>query len=88
MRVQDFEKAIEALNCSTALDEVRYKGGGHVECVFGHKDCLLLLWDASGRAFSRNIEGDELSESPSYLLDGVLPVECYVRDAEYDLEFE
>ena len=34
------------------------------------------------------IEGDEISESPSYLLDGVMPMHCYVRDAEYDLKFE
>lgn len=87
MRVQDYEKAVDALNCSIKLDEVRINKG-HVTYFFGHKDLLLLLWDDSGRGFSRNIEGDELAESPSYLLDGVLPVDCYVRDAEYDLKFE
>ncbi len=88
MKIQDFENAIEALNCPIALDEVKVKGGNHVTYFFGHKGYLLLLWDGSGRGFSRNIEGDELAESPSYLLDGVLPVDCYVRDASYDLKFE
>ena len=85
MRVKDFEVAVDALNCSIKLDEVRINKG-HVRYLFGHKGALLILWDESGRAFSRNIEGDEISESPSYLLDGVLPVDCYVRDAEYDLK--
>lgn len=87
MKVQDFEIAIEALNCPIVLDELKLKEGGHVKYFFGHKDYLLLLWDDSGRAFSRNIEGDELAESPFYLLDGVLPVDCYVRDGNFDLKF-
>ena len=46
MRVKDFEVAVDALNCSIKLDEVRINK------------------------------------------DGVMPIDCYVRDAEYDLKFE
>ena len=41
MKVQDFEKAIVALNCSVVLDEVKLSKG-HVRRFFGHKGSKFL----------------------------------------------
>ena len=39
MKVQDFEIAIEALNCPIVLDELKLKEGGHVKYFFTRIIC-------------------------------------------------
>ena len=77
---------MDALPCRVVLDEVKLLKG-QVKRLFGHKGGTLVMWDDLGRAFSCNVEETDLAESPSYVLDGVLPADCYVRDAAFDLRF-
>lgn len=75
MKVQDFERAIEALNCSIVLDEVKLLKGQVRVCI-GHTETKHLEWDEFGRAYGRELvdEGEE-----GYEID---------RMPEFDLKFE
>ena len=73
MRIKDFENAINALNCSIVLDEVKLHNG-HVRRFFAHRNDCLLMWDENGHAYSSTeINAD---------------VVRYERDSVYDLDFE
>ena len=86
MKVQDFEKAIVALNCSVDLDEVKLSKG-HVRRFFGHKGCTVIMWDESGRGYSCVLHTVEESEMQHDTHNGVTE-SCYERDKVYDLKFE
>ena len=86
MKVQDFENAIVALNCSVVLDEVKLCKG-HVRRFFGHKGCTLVMWDESGRGYSCVLHTVEESEMQHDTYKGVAEG-CYERDKVYDLKFE
>ena len=85
MKTEDFEKAIDALNCAIEIDEMKI-GGGNVRRAFAHGDHILLMWDEYGRGFcidgladgepfnSESHEGRDQSE--------------YSRSVTYDLKFE
>lgn len=79
MKASDFERAIDALNCSIEIDEMRMKAdsGGHVRLVKGHTEHNVLLWDETGRSFR--------AERAEDALDIAMNVE---RDARYDLRFD
>ena len=64
MKVQDFENAIDALNCAIVIDEFR-QVRGQVRCCLAHADHVLLLWDAFGRAFGIDMP-DEVCDSESH----------------------
>jgi len=85
MRVSDFENAIVALNCNVELDEVKLRGG-HVRQAFGHTDCLKVVWDELGRAFSM----PSSQESEEFIIDTGQNVygRRLQRDPEFDLKFE
>jgi len=86
MKIEDFEKAINALNRGIEIDEVKLRGG-HVRQAFGHTDCLKVVWDELGRAFSMPIE-----QKKEKFLD--LDSKRFVygrrleRDTAFDLKFK
>lgn len=85
MKVQDFERAIIEMNCSIVLDEVKIHKG-HVRRFYGHKDCLLIMWDESGRGYSTMLNTVEKTEVRHDTHKGVAE-SCYDRDVVYDLKF-
>jgi hypothetical protein len=86
MKVQDFEMAVEALNCSIVLDEVKIQKK-HVRRCYGHKGETLIMWDECGRGYSVALHDvfDEYMEDDEhlYVSDG-----SYERDKVYDLKFD
>ena len=86
MKVQDFENAIAALNCSVVLDEVKINKG-HVRRFYGHKGCTLVMWDENGRGYSCVLHTVDESEMQHDTHKGVTE-SCYERDNVYDLKFE
>ena len=87
MKIEDFEKAIDALACEVVKDEVRLRKG-QVHEFLAHKGHTLILWDSIGRAFSTRIYTLEDGDEPgSDVHDGVLR-SCYERDVVYDLKFD
>ena len=86
MKLQDFEKAIIALNSSLVLDEVKlYKN--HVRRFYGHKGCTLVMWDENGRGYSCVLQKLKESEMQCDTHKGVSE-SCYDRDKVYDLQFD
>lgn len=86
MKVQDFEKAIVALNCSIVLDEVKLQEG-QVRQFNGHKEGLQIVWDESGRAFTCTDD----QESEEFIAEGSgksVIGRRLKRDSEFDLKFE
>ena len=86
MKVQDFEKAIEALKCSIVLDEVKLQNG-QVRQFNGHKEGLQIVWDESGRAFT--CADDQ--ESEEFIVAGSgksVMGRRLKRDSEFDLKFD
>lgn len=86
MGVKDFESAIEALNYSVILDEVKLSKG-NVRRFFGHKGCTLIMWDEHGYGYSCLLHTVEKSEMQHDTHKGVTE-SCYYRDKMYDLKFE
>lgn len=90
MKVQDFERAIEAL-CVDGLeiDEVKMaaNSGGHVSQVNGHTGMLIVLWDEGGRAFT----APSTQKNEDFIEFGsgkVVTGRRLKRDKEFDLKFE
>ena len=85
MKIADFEKAIDALNCDINIDEFKILKG-RVRCCFAHKGSTLIMWDENGRAFSMamHYEEDEEITSDTHVN---IPVDCYNRDLGFDLKF-
>ena len=85
MRIKDFEKAIDALNCAIEIDEFRTVNGGQVRCCLAHADHLLLLWDGFGRVFGIDLP-DEVCTSASH--EEFWEDDYDQRKEIYDLKFE
>lgn len=85
MTVQDFEHAIEALNCGIDIDEIIIRKG-QVHRVYGHKDCQLLQWDDHGRgyAYGEFPADSGYPEEPGY---EVYYLPLFVRAKAFDLIF-
>ena len=87
MKIEDFEKAIDALACEVVKDEVRLRKG-QVHEFLAHKGRTLILWDSAGRAFSVRLDtlddGDEVDHD---IHDHVVR-SCYERDVVFDLKFD
>lgn len=88
MKVNDFEKAIDALGVQgleiTKMTMLATRGG-NVNSVYGRIGVLTFLWwDANGRGFrfdiNPNLEGCTEVSHPEYL--------DYRRAEEFDLKFE
>lgn len=78
--------AIEELNCSVVLDEVKLDKG-HVRRFFGHKGTTLVMWHGDGRAFStqlHTVDADEVTHETHKRVSE----SSYDRDKVYDLKFE
>ena len=86
MKIQDFEIAIDALNCDINIDEFKILKG-KVRCCFAHRGRTLLMWDESGRAFSTPMFTEDEKEIDSDTHVNI-PLECYRRDSGFDLKFE
>lgn len=90
MKINDFEKAIEAL-CVDGLviDEMKMKanGGGHVNQANGHTDALTIVWDESGRAFTTSNQ-EEKEEFIGFNSGKTVIGRRLKRDTVYDLKFE
>ena len=84
MKVQDFESAIVALNCSIVLDEVKLNKG-QVRQFKGHKENVQIIWDESGRAFtcSNDQKSEEFIEAGS---GKSIMGRRLKRDSTYDLK--
>lgn len=85
MRVNDFENAVVALNCSVVLDEVKIEKG-HVRRFYGHNGCTLVMWDERGIGYSCCLHKVNETEINHDTHDGVTE-SSYVRDESYDLKF-
>lgn len=83
MKIKDFEKAIDGLNCDISMDEVRLLKG-QVRRFYGHKDRTLIMWDEVGRGFSFVHPNDIEVNEDTHL--GVAE-RFYERDTVYDLKF-
>lgn len=87
MRVEDFEKAIDALNAGIFVDEMVIRKGMQVKAVFGHTGYSWIKWDDSGRSFSC-CSAEEIPMVPQNpKLEVALEGE-WKRDTVYDLKFD
>ena len=85
MRVTDFEKAIDGLNCGIEIERMRVRPGQGVTRVIARHGEEVLMWDEFGRCFSAgnlDVEGSGLELLGSLSPDGL------ERDVNYDLKFE
>lgn len=74
MKVQDFEKAIAALQCDIKTVEVKtYKG--HVRRFYGLKDDTSIIWDENGHSFTKRCDDEDSLDKQ------------YVRTEKFDLKF-
>ena len=86
MKIEDFEKAIDALGVKD-LEILEFKmtiGKGVKECYAKMGQLTWLMWDATGQGFRfdqpQGVEGCISSDHAAYL--------DYRRDADFDLKFE
>lgn len=87
MSVSEFENAVDALGCGIEIDEVKLGMRGLFRKGYGHKDNILIMWHADGRAFSvllKNVEAGEVTHDTH---EGIEEY-SYERDRVYDLKFE
>ena len=82
MKVEDFEKAVDALSCSVHIDEMKLRGS-HVRQCLGHTDTLLILWDDGGRAF-----GIDVSDCHDPQHEDYNTWDYDRRMTDFDLKFE
>lgn len=86
MKIEDFEKAIDALNRGIEIDEIRIQHG-HVRFVYGHMGSNLLLWDGFGFAYSFDISYP-IDESVIHALQEILRPYHYVINPKFDLKYK
>ena len=86
MRVQDFEQAIEALNCNIEIDEMKIRHG-QVRQVNGHTSGLKVVWDELGRAFSMPFDQDA-EEFIDVDSGSIVNGRRLERDSNFDLKFQ
>lgn len=86
MKIQDFEKAIEALNCAIDIDEFKMKGREVRRCI-ANTEQMRLEWDEFGRAFTvpSNQEPEEFIDSITGL---VVTGRRLIRCVDFDLKFD
>ena len=82
MKTKEFEKAIDALNLSIVIDEMKLNHG-HVRQVTGHLENEGIIWNEKGESFSTEFE---LREKDGELV-GVFG-SSQERNKVYDLKFE
>lgn len=89
MKVEDFERAIDALSADITIDEMKLRHSD-VRQVNAHTDSQLVVWDEYGRAFSAS----KKSEREMFLADGEggnlvgMSGRAVERDKSFDLKFE
>lgn len=86
MKIEDFEKAIDALNRGIEIDEIKLQHG-QVLFVHGHMSSRLLLWDCIGLAYSLDLPFP-VDESVIHALQDTLIHELYAVNPEFDLKFK
>ena len=84
MKIKDYEKTAEALNCGIKIDEFKLRKG-QVVLALAHNEHTLLLWDENGRAFAIPYEPpyfctEDFHERHTY--------DDYDRDTNFDLKFD
>ena len=86
MRTNEFEKAIEALNCEILRIQYHAGSGNQVKAAYGQVTgtTTYIMWDETGRAFVFCQKEDEEDCVSEFNL-GSLP---YDRDPKFDLKFE
>ncbi len=87
MKVQDFEKAIDALNCGIFIDEMVIGKGNQVKACYGHSLHRCHKWDELGRGFV-DYSQKEKTLPDDEPLDPRNEVDQWERFNIYDLEFE
>lgn len=89
MKTEDFEKAIDGLNCGVSIKEMKILKG-QVRLCFGCTDRMLLMWDRLGRGFALHRVAGEDGEGEEITADTFsnIPVDMYSRDTFFDLKFE
>ena len=89
MKVNNFEKAIDALSTNIIIDEMKLHHSD-VRQVNAHTDKLLIVWDEHGRAFSASKEQKRelffaAGEEGGLVSTLGIPLN---RDKSFDLKFE
>lgn len=75
MKVEDFEKAIDALGCDIVIDEMKIRKNQVYLCT-GYTDSYYVEWDESGKAMGCELADDEDTQN------------TMVRMTSFDLKFE
>ena len=75
MKVEDFEKAIDALEGKTMIDEMKIRKNQVYLCT-GYVDNYYVQWDELGKAVGWELADDEDAQNPM------------VRMTMFDLKFE
>lgn len=75
MNVEDFEKAIDALEGKTMIDEMKIRKNQVYLCT-GYVDNYYVQWDELGKAVGCELADDEDAQNPM------------VRMTRFDLKFE
>ena len=89
MKVNDFEKAIDALSTDIVIDEMKIWHSKVIQ-VNAHTNNQLVVWDECGWTYSADKDGERKifltigEDGNIFGLSGV-PVD---RDKSYDLKFE
>ena len=86
MKIEDFEKAINALNRGIEIDEIKVRKR-QVHHVYAHIGTTLLMWGSSGLAYSLDVPYSH-DESLLQALQEVLRNRHYTRHRELDLRFD
>lgn len=89
MKVNDFERAIDALGKDVTIDEMKLHHS-YVRQVNAHTDNKLVVWDEYGRAFSASKESERetfLTEGKDSNIIGMSGI-AVARDKSFDLKFE
>ena len=89
MKVNDFERAIDALGTDVTIDEMKLHHA-YVRQVNAHTDNKLVVWDEYGRAFSASKERERemfLTEDKDSNIIGMSGI-AVARDKSFDLKFE
>lgn len=86
MKIEDFEKAIDALNRGIEIDEIKLQNG-QVRFVYGHTDSRLLLWNWIGLAYSLDIPFP-VDEPTIHELQDNFTYGLYAVSPEFDLKFK
>lgn len=86
MKVNDYEKAVEAMNCELLRITYHAKSGGQVIAAYGQKKDSLtyIMWDQNGRAFVF----DQPEDSEDCVSEFNLKSLPYERDQNFDIKFE